>query len=125
MSVTNRQQESSPKPPQGVFSRNLEATMVSKTANVFDGRKSIDAGKGGVRASNDILPSIKELASRSAVKTTAKSQRNNNQYYRSALQTGDMQSSRASSQLNPMSLSTFGVYLTIYRGKLSELEGQC
>ena len=58
-------------------SRNIETKVISRTANAqgsyMDGRKSIDATMSGVRASNDLLPSIKELASRSAVKTTAKS----------------------------------------------------
>jgi anthranilate/para-aminobenzoate synthase component I len=65
----------------GVSSRNIDASIVSRTANVqrsfLEGRISIDASAGVVHASNDLLPSIKEIASRSAVKTTAKSQRNN------------------------------------------------
>ncbi len=82
-------------------SRNFDSQAISKTAkiksycNIENGRKSID---GSVRASADLLPSIKEIAARSAAKTTAKSYRNN---YYTAIRTGDTHaSSRASSRVN-------------------------
>jgi hypothetical protein len=83
-------------------SRNLEhaiAKTAKNTKNYMDGRMSVD----GLRGSIEMLPCIREMASRSVIKSTAKSQRNNNYFTVKTSEIGA--SSRSSSRIGGMSLS--------------------